>query len=63
MPALFTLGQHAVLVDVQDTLLPTEELFVFLERHVRCCQERVAEVHASLECELWVHARIHIHDG
>ena len=64
MPALFALGQHAALVAVQDTLLPSEKLFAFLDDIYAVVKpERVAEVHASLERELWVHARIHIHQG
>ena len=50
MPALFALGQHAALVAVQDTLLPSEKLFAFLDDIYAVVKlERVAEVHASLE--------------
>ena len=64
MPALFALGQHAALVAVQDTLLRTEKLFAFLDDIYAVAKpERVAQVHATLERELWAHARIHIHQG
>ena len=37
MLALFALGQHATLVAVQDTLLPSEKLFTFLlDIHASC---------------------------
>ena len=54
------LGQHAALVAVH----PTEKLFAFMDDIYAVVKpERVAEVHASLERELGVHARIHIHEG
>ena len=64
MPALFALGQHAALVAGQDPFFPTEKLFSFLDDIYAVVKpQRVAEVHATLERELWAHARIHIHQG
>ena len=64
MPALFALGLHVALVAVQAGLLPSERLFAFLDDiFVVCSPDRVADVHASLQAELWRHARIQVHQG
>ena len=61
MPALFALGLHQALVAVQ---APSERLFAFLDDiYVVCSPDRVADVHASLQAELWRHARIQVHQG
>ena len=62
IPALFALGLHQALVAVQAGLLPSERLFAFLDDiYVVCSLDRVADVHASLQAELWRHARIQVH--
>ena len=64
MPALFALGLHQALVAVQAGLLPSERLFAFLDDiYVVCSPDRVADVHASLQAELWRHARTQVHQG
>ena len=64
MPALFALGLHQALVAVQAGLLPSERFFAFLDDiYVVCSPDRVADVHASLQAELWRHARIQVHQG
>ena len=64
MPALFALGLHQALVAVQAGLLPSERLLAFLDDiFVVCAPERVADIHASLQVELWRHARISVHQG
>ena len=64
MPASFAPGLHQALVAVQAGLLPSERLFAFLDDiYVVCSPDRVADVHASLQAELWRHARIQVHQG
>ena len=64
MPALFALGLHQALVAVQAGLLPSERLFAFPDDfYVVCSSDRVADVYASLQAEIWRHARIQVHQG
>ena len=64
MPALFALGLHQALLAVQANLLPSERLLAFLDDiYVVCSPERVSDVHASLQHELWRHSRIEVHQG
>ena len=61
---LFALGLHKALVAFQAGLFPSERLLAFLDDiHVVCAPERVADSHASLQVELWRHARISVHQG
>ena len=62
--ALFALGLYQVLVAVQAGLLPCERFLAFLDDiYVVCALERIADIHASLQVELWRHARISVHQG
>ena len=64
MPALFSLGQHQALEAVARRLLPTEQLFAFLDDlYVVCQPGRVVDVHHIIAVELWSHAKIRIQHG
>ena len=64
MLALFALGLHQALLAVQANLLPSERLLAFLDDiYVVCSPERVSDVYASLQHELWRHSRIEVHQG
>ena len=64
MPLLFALGQHAALEAVQGRLLDGEKLFAYLDDvYVICQPDRVADVHAILEEELFNHAHIQLNLG
>ena len=64
MPLLFSLAQHAALVATQEQLRPGEFLFAFLDDiYIVCLPDRVGDIHAVLQEELYRHARISIHLG
>ena len=64
MPLLFALGQHAVLEGVQAKLLEGEKLFAYLDDvYIFCQPDRVADVQAILEEELFNHAHIQLNLG
>ena len=64
MPLLFALGQHAALEAVQARLLEGEKLFAYLDDvYIICQPDRVADVHAILEEELFNHAHIQLNLG
>ena len=59
MPLLFALGQHAALEAVQGRLLDGEKLFAYLDDvYIICQPDRVADVHAIVEEELFNRAHI-----
>ena len=63
MPLLFSLGQHPALRSVQDQL-GNVRVFAYLDDvWVVCAPDRVSEVYATLQTELWRHARIRVHDA
>ena len=60
----FLHGQHAALEAVQGRLLDGEKLFAYLDDVCIICQpDRVADVHAILEEELFNHAHIQLNLG
>ena len=62
MPLLSSLAQHAALVATQEQLRPGEFLFAFLDDiYVVCLLDRVGDIDAILQEELYRHARISIH--
>ena len=62
MPLLFNLAQHASLVANQEQLRPGEFLFAFLDDiNIVCLPDRVGDIHAVLQEEIYRHARISIH--
>ena len=64
MPLLFSLSQHAALVATQEQLRPGEFLFAFLDDiYIVCLPDRVGDIHAVLQEELYCHARISVHLG
>ena len=64
MPLLFSVGQHAALEAIQRRLFPTEKLLAFLDDiYVVSRPERVGDVVASADHQLWTHARIRVHGG
>ena len=64
MPMLFALGQHRALLANQERLLNGEKVFAFLDDiYVVCARERVGDVYAIIEEELFAHARISVHPG
>ena len=57
-------GQHAALEEVQARLLEGEKLFAYLDdMYIICQPDRVADVHAILEEELFNHAHIQLNLG
>ena len=64
MPLLFALGQDAALEAVQARLLEGEKLFAYPDDvYIICQPDRVADVHAVLEEELFNHAHIELNLG
>ena len=64
MPLFFSLAQHAALVATQEQLRPGEFLFAFLDDIcIVCLPDRVGDIHAVLQEELYRHARISVHLG
>ena len=60
MPALFSLGLHAVLCAV-NRMLPNERLLAFLDDIYALCRlARVSDVFVALQEELWAHPRIQV---
>ena len=63
MPLLFSLGQHTALQSSQEQL-GNARVFAFLDDvWVESAPDRVSEVYATLQTELWRHSRIRVHDG
>ena len=59
MPLLYALGQYRALEAARARLLPGERLFAFLDDvYVVAKPDRISEVYAILDGELWNHARI-----
>ena len=63
MPMLYSLGQHEALLSVQDSLLPDEKLFAYLDDLYVVCPERVVPIFKLFACALEEHARIQVHLG
>ena len=64
MPFLFSLGQHPALIVAQARLEVSEKMFAYLDDiYLVCRPNRVAQVYALLQEELWRHSRIRIHGG
>ena len=64
MPLLFSVGQHAALEAIQRRLFPTEKLLAFLDDTYEVSKtERVGDVVATVDHQLWTHARIRVHGG
>ena len=64
MLPLSSLGQHPALCAVQRRLRRGELIFAFLDDiYVKTSPDRVSQVYAALQEELWRHARIRVHDG
>ena len=64
MPLLFALGQHKALEAIRARLQPDERPFAFLDDlYVVAQPERIVEIYAILEQELWARARIRINAG
>ena len=64
MPMLFALGQHRALVAIQERLWEGERVFAFLDDiYVVCSPERVTDIYAIIQQELFAHARISVHHG
>ena len=65
MLMLFALGQHRVLVAIQERLWDGERVFAFLDDiYVVCSLDRVVDVNAIIQQELLLaHARISVHHG
>ena len=63
MPLFFSPGQHAALQFAQEQL-GNARVFAFLDDvWVVSPPDRVSEVYATLQTELWRHSRIRVHDG
>ena len=57
MPMLFALGQHRALVAIQARLWKGERIFAFVDDIlVVCSPERVTDIHAIIQQELFAHA-------
>ena len=64
MPMLYSLGQHGALQEVQDSLMPDEYLFAYLDDiYVVCPPERVSAIYKLLGQALEENARIQMHLG
>ena len=64
MPLLFFVVQHAALEAIQRRLFPTEKLLAFLDDiYVVSKPERVGDVVATVDHQLWTHARFRVHGG
>ena len=64
MPMLCSLGQHGALQEVQDSLMPDEYLFAYLDDiYVVCLPERVSAIYKLLGQALEENARIQMHLG
>ena len=64
MPMLYSLGQHEALMSVQDSLLPDEKLFAYLDDlYVVCAPERVVPIFKLFAQALEEHTRIQVHLG
>ena len=64
MPMLFALGQHRALVAIQERLWEGECVFAFLDDiYVVCSPERVTDIYAIIQQELFAHAKISVHHG
>ena len=64
MPALYALGQHAALTQVQATLRDGEMLFVYLDDiYVLCDPSRVAEIFLQVKQSLFRSAGIQVNLG
>ena len=64
MPLLFSLGQHSVLLKVQEQLHEGEFLLAFKDDiYTVTMPERVREVHRVLEESLWSESGIRVHQG
>ena len=64
MPLLFCLAIHNALLEVQESLLPGEHLFAFLDDiYVLCQPQRTREVYNILAERLFARAGIQLHAG
>ena len=64
MPLLFSLGQHSGLEATHRRLRVNEKLFAYLDDvHIASKPDKAGAAHASLEENLFGHARIRIHTG
>ena len=64
MPLLFSLGQHGALESVQRSLRDSERMLAYLDDiYIVTSPDRVGVVIASLQEQLFRHARIRLHGG
>ena len=64
MPALFAMGQHPALEEVQAILQEGESIFAFLDDiYIICKPERVRTLFDATAAALWRHAKIQVNMG